>query len=397
MFPPATACSPPPQARSPNSTSNNNLLSLRRPSMESDSGYKSSVNVTPYSETTEIIGPSSFTPLEQPQFVSPYFDHQQQQQLKANVGFAGPSSFEDNTELSFHPHHYPQQAQHQQEFRVLKRPSLPIGSFQSRSYELVRGTSAGGAMSRPPQSSKYSAGYEFLKCELNLIDVDYRSICLPQWSHQEIADRRRIIRVERRQNKNEIIASFSILSAEEANMETQSCTDGADVVEVSCLESFCNKAYADDDENIIVTDNELTESQLDRKYYITSVEVIKIVELLIGNGGSGVNGSGNIDPREKRKERGRIRSNLVPFWSRKPISSKKTSSSSSPIMGDLPRVGKTNADLRNELAQRIMSYETRKPRGFDKEVRILEWSKLAMALRRALQSYYAKIPSSELH
>ncbi|GMG40535.1 unnamed protein product [Ambrosiozyma monospora] len=157
MFPPATACSPPPQARSPNfsnndnnSNSNNNLLSLRRPSMESDSGYKSSVNLTPYSETTEIVGSSSFSALEQPQFVSPYFDHQQQQQLKANIGFVGPACFEsDNTDLSFH-HHYPQQAQHQQEFRIPKRPSLPIGLFQSRSYELVRDPSVchNGAIKR---------------------------------------------------------------------------------------------------------------------------------------------------------------------------------------------------------------------------------------------------------
>lgn len=47
------------------------------------------------------------------------------------------------------------------------------------------------------------------------------------------------------------------------------------------------------------------------QYYITSVEVVEIVELLIGNQFR--------DAAERRKERGRVRSNLVPFWSKKQL------------------------------------------------------------------------------
>ena len=42
-----------------------------------------------------------------------------------------------------------------------------------------------------------------------------------------------------------------------------------------------------------------------------------------------------------------------------------------------------------------MGYEIRKPRGFDKEVRILRWDKLVPALQRALQSYYTEIPIND--
>lgn len=57
----------------------------------------------------------------------------------------------------------------------------------------------------------------------------------------------------------------------------------------------------------------------------------------------------------------------------------------------------TNHDYRMELAKRIMGYEIRKPRGFDKEVRILRWDKLIPALKRALQSYYTEIPQHDSH
>jgi hypothetical protein len=116
-----------------------------------------------------------------------------------------------------------------------------------------------------------------------------------------------------------------------------------------------------------------------KRYYITSVEVVKIVELLIGTGLQ--------DSQERRRERGRIRSNLVPFWSRKSISTRLSNQDirSSPTID-------ANVDFRVELATRIMSYDIRKPRGFDKEVRILKWEKLVPALMRALQSYYAEVP-----
>ena len=106
------------------------------------------------------------------------------------------------------------------------------------------------------------------------------------------------------------------------------------------------------------------------QYYITSVEVVEIVELLIGNQFR--------DAAERRKERGRVRSNLVPFWSKKPISSRMSEtsiSSSSPQNSSATRFkfkctgdnnyycyswwcwsSLTNHDYRVELAKRIMGW-----------------------------------------
>jgi len=115
------------------------------------------------------------------------------------------------------------------------------------------------------------------------------------------------------------------------------------------------------------------------EYYITSVEVVGIVELLIG--------TQLAEPQERRKERGRIRSNLVLFWLKKPVSLRIQEGRNS---------GHTNnKDLRYELAKRIMSYDIRRPRGFDKEVRILRWDKLIPALKRALQSYYVELTGAD--
>ncbi|KAG7810621.1 hypothetical protein KL921_003116 [Ogataea angusta] len=256
---------------------------------------------------------------------------------------------------------------------------VDLDAIESKTYPLVRGLNSGGSTTKPPPPDRTGRS-QYLKCKLSIVDGDEESVCLPEWSEHEKEDKRRIIRIERRQRLNEVIVSFHILGS--AEQETRPAPDGVDVVEVSCLECYQSLDYPEDDDTTVVTRGGV--EALSRQFYITSVEVIKIVELLIG--------SQSTNQKECRAERGRIRSNLVPFWSKKPISSKKVTPSESG--GEF--VGKTNADLRNELAQRIMSYETRKPRRFDKEVRVLEWRKLVPALRRALQSYYVKIPNDVL-
>ncbi|KAH3667998.1 hypothetical protein OGAPHI_001752 [Ogataea philodendri] len=258
--------------------------------------------------------------------------------------------------------------------------AVDLDAIESKTYPLVRGMNSGGSTTKPPPPDKTGRS-QYLKCKLSIVDGDEKSVCMPAWDDMEKQEQRRIIRIERRQNLNQVIVSFHILPSSESN-ETRPAPPGVDVVEVSCLECHQNMDLSEDDSTTVVTGDGY--DNLNRQFYITSVEVIKIVELLIG--------CQTNNQKERRAERGRIRSNLVPFWSKKPISSKKVSSSDN--LSDV--IGKTNADLRNELAQRIMSYETRKPRRFDKEVRILEWRKLAPALRRALQSYYVKIPSDVL-
>lgn len=266
-------------------------------------------------------------------------------------------------------------------------------SFPKR-YRVVRGISAGGCTTRPPKHSVDSDSI-FLLTELNLVGASVEDICYPVWSQAEKEDRRRIVRIERIQKGPRLIVNFSIVGAAKESPVPVQPPPGVDVVEVSCLEC----TLRNDDYDSQSSDDELksppagsnctqTENGECYQYYITSVEVIEIVELLIANQSK--------DPAERRRERGRVRSNLVPFWSKKPISSRMNDANTSEndnLDGHTP----TNQDYRLELAKRIMGYEIRKPRGFDKEVRILRWDKLVPALKRALQSYYTEIPLCDAH
>ncbi|RCK55736.1 hypothetical protein Cantr_05041 [Candida viswanathii] len=276
-------------------------------------------------------------------------------------------------------------------------------NFSKDRYRVVRGVSAGGCSTRPPKESIESDSI-FLPVELNLNGASIEDVCYPKWSKLEKEDRRRIIRIERIQNGPKISANFTIVgNANENPITLPPSTPDIDVVEVSCLE--CD-VRINDEYDSQSSDDEITgtsggkspnyiKNEVDGEYYqyyITSVEVVEIVELLIGNQFR--------DAAERRRERGRVRSNLVPFWSKKPISSRMSeNSANSPsnntlnLPGSLP----TNHDYRMELAKRIMGYEIRKPRGFDKEVRILRWDKLIPALKRALQSYYTEIPQHDSH
>lgn len=282
---------------------------------------------------------------------------------------------------------------------------VQMGSqMNSKRFRVIRGISAGGCSTRPPKQS-LSLDLTFLPVELKLTGASVQDICFPQWSPLEKEDRRRIIRIERTQNGPHLMANFSIVGSANENPVTVPPMKDVDVVEVSCLECATRVGDEYDSQS---SDDEKSASASPRmiklengesfQYYITSVEVVEIVELLIG--------TELVDPAERRRERGRVRLNLVPFWSKKPISSRmheltnSLSSSLSNIAGagaGAMHYGMTNQDFRLDLAKRIMGYEIRKPRGFDKEVRILRWDKLVPALKRALQSYYTEIPSADGH
>ncbi|CAD1810244.1 unnamed protein product [Candida parapsilosis] len=319
-------------------------------------------------------------------------------------------------------------------------------------YRVLRGVSAGGSSTRPPKEALNSDSI-FLPVELNLVGASVEDICCPKWSTSEKQDRRRVIRIERIQNGPQLTLNFSIVGSADENPITLPAPPNVDVVEVSCLE--CDVRTNDDYESQSSDDetgytktqgsknkrfvNTDPETGRNFQYYITSVEVIEIVELLIGTAFA--------DASERRRERGRVRSNLVPFWSKKSISSRMSDSSSvssstslgsnsvsstrdgsvssnSTISTVAPTTASTattaaaaaaaatanlsldndansqptNQDYRMELAKRIMAYDIRKPRGFDKEVRILRWDKLIPALKRASHSYYTEIPpGDELH
>lgn len=244
-----------------------------------------------------------------------------------------------------------------------------IITSNTNKFRVVRGIAAGGSTAKPLKDALDSDSV-FLPIELNIIGGRTEDICTPGWSYSEKEDRRRIVRIERIQNANKIIANFTILGSANENPTVlpPPANSNIDVIEVSCLE--CSKEFSQDEEDNSESYSPLGNSDGEYDYFITSVEVIEIVELLIGTMPT--------SSTDRRKERGRVRSNLVPFWSKKPISSRIENN--------------PQPDYRVELAKRIMSYEIRKPRGFDKEVRILKWDKLIPALKRALQCYYCELP-----
>jgi len=293
---------------------------------------------------------------------------------------------------------YPSPVSHRQSPLQMqqKQPKLKVTTEKTdtkKRYRIIRGVSAGGCSTRPPKYLVDSNAL-YLPIELHVNGASFEEICLPVWSPAEKEDRRRIIRIERVQNGHKLLANFSIVGAANENPITLPPPPDTDVIEVSCLECTTVSNEADDqsasDDDLAIPIHAMHDGKYNQ-YYITSVEVIEIVELLIG--------TQSMDAADRRKERGRIRSNLVPFWSRKPISSRMQDTSSAHSSRSPAYAGTdtqlTNQDYRFKLAKRIMAYEIRKPRGFDKEVRILRWDKLIPALKRALQTYYTEIPGSD--
>lgn len=266
-----------------------------------------------------------------------------------------------------------------------KRDENKIITSNKSNFRIVRGVAAGGSSARPPKESLNSSS-TFIPIELNIIGGKLRDVVRPEWSLNEFEDQRRIVRIERFQKNEMIFVNFSIIGSAVDNPVPlpPPANSNIDIIEVSCLQ--CSKKLSDEIDlpspivedagtsstNFIDTSDQEDPGEYEYDYYITSVEVIEIVELLIGMLSD--------EPSERRKERGRVRSNLVPYWSKKPISSRLENNSPN------------QPDYKIELAKRIMSYEIRRPRGFDKEVRILKWEKLVPALKRALQSYYCEIP-----
>lgn len=277
----------------------------------------------------------------------------------------------------------------------IKRESPEVDYYEpevsetgKRRYRVIRGVSAGGCSTRPPKQS-IESDLVFVPAELSLHGAAVEDICYPQWSAAEKQDRRRIVRIERTQNGPRLTAHFLLVGAANENPVPEPARPDVDVVEVSCLECSVTSgedydSQSSDDEGARYVKSEVDGTS--HQYYITLVEVVEIVELLIGTRLK--------EPSERRRERGRVRSNLVPFWSKKPISSRMDSSANYQGYHPMPQ---TNQDFRVELAKRIMGYEIRKPRGFDKEVRIMRWDKLVPALKRALQSYYTEIPQGDSH
>ncbi|ODV77592.1 uncharacterized protein CANTADRAFT_27333, partial [Suhomyces tanzawaensis NRRL Y-17324] len=358
--------------------------------------YYSSPQVSQYSSA---VPPVNFD-LSQPQqinynYTSNSYEHNgslENPTAKSTPSIQSPHKY---IKEEYEPHRYIKEEYEPLPFSALEIAAASHAEKPKRRYRVIRGISAGGCTTKPPKESVDSDS-KFYPVELQINGASVEDVCYSQWNIPEKQDRRRIVRIERIQQGNKLIANFSIVGSADENPVTMPPPRNVDVVEVSCLECDIriNDEYdssSDDENKGSKSPKNYVKHEVDGgcyQYYITSVEVVEIVELLIG--------TELVDPAERRRERGRVRSNLVPFWSKKPISSRMSdSTSTSSSNSNTPNqfnAHPTNQDFRVELARRIMGYEIRKPRGFDKEVRILRWDKLVPALKRALQSYYTEIP-----
>lgn len=184
---------------------------------------------------------------------------------------------------------------------------------------------------------------------LGLVGLLLGEVNARPWSEFEALDGRRIIRIERQQDGCGITAHFRPIGN---NSPLPPPPSGVEAVEVSCLR--------------------FVDHNMQPSYYITSVEVLKIVDLLTNYK--------ETDRTKRRFERARIRSNLLLFWAKH-------------FLED-PGVGPEEEELRRAFIQRIMYYRSRKPVDVLKDVRLMSWEYLVPALQRAILFFRVLIPDT---
>lgn len=167
------------------------------------------------------------------------------------------------------------------------------------------------------------------------------------WSAYEETDCRRVVRITRFQKGTTIELKFLVVVLKIA-FDTPNAIQDPKFVEVSCL-----KCTHEGDQS---------------EHLITSVEVIRIVELLIGSEAK--------SQQLRREERGRIRSNLVPLWHK----------------GFTNTEGMELSDSCSKFLDRLRNYQVRKPYNISKLMRLLSWENLIFALRRAIEFYRIVLP-----
>lgn len=234
---------------------------------------------------------------------------------------------------------------------------------------------------------------------LKVDNASVESINSVPWTKEEQEDGRRIIRIERLQHGTRLTLNFSIVDPSSDRTSVYG-EEGIDWVEVSMIKFISNTSQQNSRaiikeattksaghipsphaRNQVLPDsngykqNDYTGVQAKSEkpdYFMTSVEFIEVIECLIGHK--------SLEHSERRKERGRIRLNLMRFWLKIPLPSKK-----SLLSGD-------HDEFVIGLALKIRKYSVSKPPGFNKEVRIMPWEKLEPAMQRALEYYFAEEP-----
>lgn len=184
---------------------------------------------------------------------------------------------------------------------------------------------------------------KFQSIDLSIVGGTFQEIMNQPWSAYELKEGKRIIRIERFQNQCTLLAKFQIISRP-VILTQREMPESSNFLEVACI-------------RFDHTDGESSD------YFITSVEVIKIVEYLVGNKAS--------NSIHMRKERGRVRSNLAPLWF-------KTWSHLSPLL-----------HFENQIERSKSQY----PLTTLRSMRVLLWSHLGYALRKAMLFYCVCLPT----
>lgn len=215
----------------------------------------------------------------------------------------------------------------------------------------------------------------FLKVSLVLLEDTTKPIYSIPWTEMECKENRRIVRFTKSLiGLDKLLLDFSIVNIENLQHDERGIDPdlGLPYIEISCLRCQFYDKHS----------NKLT-----YKYYITSIEIIKLIEFLVGtyDDDEAAEDHGSI-----RRERGRIRSNLFPFWAKWTVNTKIDDHNLNKLNNDI------NEKFKLDLGNRIMNYKTRKPRDSFKEIRVLNWDKLNPALQRVFQNYYIHHPLSTL-
>lgn len=213
---------------------------------------------------------------------------------------------------------------------------------------------------------------------LNLINCSVNQVCTsPTWSPMEQDEHRRIVRFTRTlyqdyKNGTPIVCvEITATPVESTHSNLAKDPEGFDpetglpYLEVSCMRcKYQSKEKVNGGTNTIY------------KYYMTSVEVVRLIQFITGT-------SWNADENALRIERGRLRSNLFPFWCKWTVQTRRDRNDQLPFI----HTQNINDQYHAELTNAIVNYKYRRPRGFEKNVRVISWEKLQPALKRILQSY----------
>lgn len=182
-------------------------------------------------------------------------------------------------------------------------------------------------------------------------------ICDGTWSLEEQYECRRIVRFEKQRQLNTINIQASVVPLQHDDNDTGVLPNGNQYLDVSCLLCF---SYAQHQEGSI--------TEMIREYFVTSIDVVKIVEFILEIDNVAWN---------TRIERGRIRSILRPFWSTAINANKGTSS-----VALAP-----NDRLKGEMAMRVMNYQYRKPYRNNRQMSVMRWCNLILAMKKVFAKY----------